>query len=223
MPRGCVASAIIISYSRKTQINANHSSGTFERYGVADTWNTVLYIHLGTPIPMLENRRTIVKHAPQARGVIVIAEQIAFNVRDILLELTGRRKYFEDMRATVSSLQLTSGSAWVIEPLPRSASYSENHDFTTVISVSFTTSPFIDTSTSALSALSSAFVGTCPTPTMCEPPATLCASAKRTASRRPFSTSTPNQMMSDAAKHNAKRNGKPFQLLPMCSVNNWFW
>ena len=49
----------------------------------------------------------------------------------------------------------------------------------------------------------------------------LIPSAQATASLLPFSTSTQNQMTSEAQKHNAKRKGKPIQLLPDLSMIAW--
>jgi hypothetical protein len=46
----------------------------------------------------------------------------------------------------------------------------------------------------------------------------LIPSAHATASLLPFSTSTQNQMTSEAQKHNAKRKGNPIQLLPDLSM-----
>lgn len=48
-----------------------------------------------------------------------------------------------------------------------------------------------------------------------------CSAAQRTASRRPFGTSTASQMIRLDARHIENRNGKPCQVLPVLSMIAW--
>jgi hypothetical protein len=48
-----------------------------------------------------------------------------------------------------------------------------------------------------------------------------CSAAQRSASFRPLGTSTANQMTRPDARHIPKRNGKPFQMLPVLSMITW--